>query len=252
MRESPELYPVILRTLVGSHAHGVADQDSDRDYREVFVIPTSHLLQVPRSARPKMAWQSESRHTDDEGGWEVENFLEMCMRGHPNALELLWAPMVEGGITPLGLELRELAPSLMSRQAVASSFLGYAKNASHKMLDKETIARNPKWAATYLRVMAIGLHLLRTGILPVNLADAEDGVLDMVKQARAGWLRAGDVIKITDPWEAEILAYRNYRPGHKMQGDELIRHRPTPLAEAPNLEVVNDWLFQLRKDNWNA
>lgn len=43
-----DLQPVILRTIVGSKAHGLARADSDTDYREVFVIPPSQMLALGR------------------------------------------------------------------------------------------------------------------------------------------------------------------------------------------------------------
>ena len=41
----------ILRVLVGSHAHGLADPDSDRDFRSVYVIPTIELFRLDSSIR---------------------------------------------------------------------------------------------------------------------------------------------------------------------------------------------------------
>lgn len=235
MRDSPELYPVILRVLVGSQAHGVADESSDFDYREVFVIPTTHLLQVPKAARPKMAWATEHRATDDEGGWEIEPFLEMCMRGHPNAIELLRGPVESA--TPDGEALRDLMPLLLSRRAVCESHLGYAKNARHKLLDKEQIARNPKWAATYLRVLWQGVHLVETGELVVSLIRTD--IHETVRAARGGYLPPYEVLALSDPWERALVEARTDAS-------------KSPLREQPDVNAVNAWLFDVRRRTWEA
>ena len=233
MRDSPELYPVILRVLVGSRAHGVANESSDFDYREVFVIPATHLLQVPRSARPKMAWADEHRATDDEGGWEIEPFLEMCLRGHPNAIELLRGPIET--CTPDGEALRALLPQLLSRRAVCESHLGYAKNARHKLLDKEQIARNPKWAATYLRVLWQGAELVATGELTVSLVGTE--VHEAVLRARAGTLSPYEVLALADPWERALVEARS----------DASR---SVLRDSPDIDAINKWLLELRQRVW--
>lgn len=36
----------ILKVLVGSHAHGLAGPDSDKDFRSVFAMPTVELFQL--------------------------------------------------------------------------------------------------------------------------------------------------------------------------------------------------------------
>lgn len=238
MPTSPELFPVILRTIVGSQAHGVADANSDYDYREVFVAPTIHLLSVPRANRPKTAWQSEHRMTDDEGGWEIEPFIEMCLRCHPNAIEVLAAPIdPDSVVTEEGKELRALLPEFLSARAAAGSMLGYAKNARGKMLDREQLARHPKWAATYLRVLWQGQHLQKTGELVVNLQGTP--VYEDVVAARGGWLPAHRVLEITDPWEDYLNEIR-------------IGKGTSVLPKEPNTQVVNDWLLRLRKDWWDV
>jgi len=37
---------IILKVLVGSRAHGLANKDSDYDYRAVYVLPTSKILSL--------------------------------------------------------------------------------------------------------------------------------------------------------------------------------------------------------------
>ena len=36
----------LLKTIVGSHAHGLSTAQSDKDFRSVYITPTSDLLKV--------------------------------------------------------------------------------------------------------------------------------------------------------------------------------------------------------------
>ena len=36
----------ILKVVVGSHAHGLAGPESDKDFRSVFILPTAELFRV--------------------------------------------------------------------------------------------------------------------------------------------------------------------------------------------------------------
>lgn len=231
----PEEQPVVLRVLVGSRAHGVADDDADYDYREVFYVPTKDLLSVPRARRPKKAWQAEHRATDDEGGWEVEQFLEMCLRGHPNALELLAAPVESE--TEDGRSLRALLPQMLAARTVAGSFLGYSKNTRGKMVDREQAVRQPKWAGTYLRVLWTGATLCATGTLHVEI-DSED-IRRTVVRARSGALSPGLALSLAEGWEEYLLKVR------RGLGE-------TVLPEEPDYAAVNDWLLAFRKAHWDA
>ncbi|KKK77684.1 hypothetical protein LCGC14_2851130, partial [marine sediment metagenome] len=63
----------ILKVLVGSHAHGLATPESDRDYRGVFVTPTSDLLRIG-VGKPK-------GHHWAEGGTEDDTALVITVTG---------------------------------------------------------------------------------------------------------------------------------------------------------------------------
>ena len=48
MREPhpPQADSYILKVLVGSQAHGLAGPESDKDFRSVFVMPTTDMFRV--------------------------------------------------------------------------------------------------------------------------------------------------------------------------------------------------------------
>jgi uncharacterized protein len=102
---------VILEAIIGSHAYGLATEESDVDRRGVFVAPTEAF------------WRLEKPPTSVEGpspeqlSWEVEHFCKLGLKSNPTVLETLVSPLVEI-ITPMGEELRALLPAFLSRYAV--------------------------------------------------------------------------------------------------------------------------------------
>ena len=95
----------ILKVVVGSHAHGLAGPDSDKDFRSVFVLPTAELFRVGFKYQGTRMMKEE----DDETAWEIGHFLQLALQGHPLVLETLVAPVVT--MDDWGTELRQLFPA---------------------------------------------------------------------------------------------------------------------------------------------
>jgi predicted nucleotidyltransferase len=221
---------VILRAIVGSQAHGLARPDSDTDYREVFVVPTHELLQVPFAARPKMAWQSQSRFTDDEGGHEVAHFLDLALRCQPTVLEVFVAPVAEAD--EAGEELRALLPHVVSRDLVAQSFLGYADNCRAKIFRQADAGRTPKWAITYLRALMMAQALLESGTFALDTTGHP--LYPFLVGVRDGAESVGRVIEVGLDYEAAVTRAA----------------RDSALPAHPGLEAINEWLWELRRKRW--
>lgn len=225
-------YPVLLRTLVGSHAHGLATERSDRDYREVFYVPTRELLTLPTSARPKSQWASPpQRMVDDEAGWEVGHFLEMALAGNPNVVELFWAPP-QGELIPDGEALRELAPAVLATEPIRRAFLGYAENARRKILT-DPPERTTKWTSTYLRVLYTAWTFFADGEVRYPLTEHYAwGVF--LRQAREGTLSPGDAV------------------GAGLEVEKLVKGMASVVRPEPDLVAVNEWLLGFRREHWDG
>lgn len=226
MKLAPEEFPVISIMLIGSQAHGLARPDSDFDYREVYYAPTVEHLKLPVRDRPKLAWSTDSKFTDDVAGWEVEQLLDMVMSGHPNAVELMFAPLVEQ--TSEGESLRELRPHLLASGKFLPSTLGYAKNCRNKLLDHTQRHRQTKWKTTFLRILFAGRDFLKTGAFPIVVDDQEWG--PVVRAAMRDELSVGDVVDITDGLIQEL---------------EQLTGIVVPAE--PDIEKVNEWLLAFRE-----
>lgn len=225
METPAEEREVLMRVIVGSKAHGLARPDSDTDYKEVFVIPTREILSLGRGPL-KYAWQSESRHVDDEGGDEVAKWLHLCLKGAPNAVEMIWAPL-DPEVERSGMEgdLQRIARLTLSRKPTQEGVIGYAMNSFRKIAE-----RPGKWKAGMLRVLYQGEILIRTG--ETSLIVPEDGWGEIVRTAAADHMTEGEALD-----EANSII-------------ERIKNGPSALPERPDFEAVNLWLMELRQNHW--
>ena len=201
---------MILEAIIGSHAYGLATEESDVDRRGVFVAPTEAF------------WRLEKPPTSIEGpeperlSWEVEHFCKLALKSNPTVLETLVSPLVEV-ITPLGEELRDLLPAFLSRYAVRA----YTR-ATEMQLSRAGRNLKPKQLMHVVRLRLLGLHLVRTGELDIT---ADRSLLKIRNEEM--------------PWD-DAVAW-----AHRL-GAELT-HAEGPLPEEPDRARVEDWLVSVRR-----
>lgn len=243
---SPPRTWLLLEVLVGSRAHHLASSDSDYDYRGVFVVPTVDLLGLGPAAKHTQWIEGQTDNTS----WEVGHFLFLATKCNPNILDvfragvtrlappeiarkqslLLWPHLLKAA----GKQLLLLWPHLVSRRQARDAFLGYARNQFKKMMDQEAVdtPRVWKFGTTYLRVLQQGIDLQETGTYS---------------------------LAITDPaWRAQLMAVREGRCTRGQIIDNALRlqerlfraETQSVLPEAPNLDAVNQFLLQVRRDFW--
>ncbi len=167
----------ILKVLVGSQAHGLATEDSDYDYRGVFITPTMDFFKVGGAKVKETEWLEG---VEDNTSYEIGHFLNLATRCNPSALEVFAAPVIE--TTPVGMELRLLFPSIWNSKGVLDAFMGY--NQQKKMLDDKYESRERKWkfAVAYLRTLVQGIHLFRDDELIVQMPAEWNSILRDVKK----------------------------------------------------------------------
>ncbi len=66
---------IILKVLVGSRAHGLHTEESDYDWRGVFVVPTEEIFKV--GAKIKDTNWIEGK--EDNTTWEIGHFMNMAV-----------------------------------------------------------------------------------------------------------------------------------------------------------------------------
>lgn len=252
----------ILQVLVGSRSHNLHTEDSDFDYRGVFVVPTVDLLSLGKNLKTT-SWV-EGRV--DDTAWELGHFLHLATKCNPNILDVFrgerqfpecpncLAPLrpdvvhVDGcavGLSPsahrevrtanIGSALVGLFPHVLSKRYVRDAFLGYSRNQLKKLMDQEAVdtPRVWKFGVTYIRALLNGVELLRTGTYSMAIADS--GMRLFLSEVRAGRVSRGRIIDAAVDLQDQL--YRAY-------GQSL-------LPEEPNLEAVNEFLLAARREYWD-
>lgn len=226
----------ILKVLVGSRAHGLAREDSDYDYRGVFVVPTTEILKLNDGQQPKYTTWAEANKAagekEDLTAWEIGHYLHLATHCNPTILEVLAAPPIEA--TYDGQQLQELFPHVWHPKRVRDAFVGYGLNQRKKFLeDKDT--RPAKYASAYLRVLYQAHTLLTTGTLPIHLPTSGPlgvSVAEKLTKWRAGDYTKGEVIDECLRWQQWIE-------------DAFVK-----CYHEPDLGIVNDFLLRVRRTNW--
>ncbi|MGW3605870.1 nucleotidyltransferase domain-containing protein [Micromonospora sp. NPDC005161] len=210
----------ILQVVVGSRAFGLSGAASDTDRRGVYALPASAFWGLR-----KPAWHHDGP-LPEQMRWEVERVCVLGLAANPTVLEVLHSPLVET-CTPVGEELRALAPAFLSRR-VADTYQRYATAQFGKA--ERGIARSgtPTWRHVMhlIRLLAAGGHLVRTGRLVLDVGADRDRLLAV---------KAGEV-----PWE-DIVAWRD-RLVARLTADLAT----SPLPDRPDEARVEQWLISVR------
>lgn len=218
----------ILKVLVGSRAHGLADETSDYDYRGVFVLPTSAILSLEIGQQKPTTTTWIEGGTEDVTAWEIGHYLRLAMNCNPSILEVLAAPVVEADET--GRELQALFPYMWSPRQVRDAFVGYGLNQRKKFLDDKD-KRSSKYAVAYLRTLYQATMLLGSGELPVAMQGTV--VYNTLKAWRSGEFTSGSVIDTCLRWQ------------------ECVEKAAAICAHKPEPEKLNEFLLRVRRKNWS-
>jgi uncharacterized protein len=212
---------VIYRCVIGSRAYGLDDDESDTDYRGIF-LPAAEvhwsLYGVPEQLE---------RADTQEHYWELQRFLVLALKANPNVLECLYTPLVEK-TTPLADELIAIRSVFLSR-LVYQTYNGYVMSQFKKM---QTDIRNQgevKWKHVMhlLRLLISGIEVLRHGTVLVRVDKHRDELL-AVKRGSVPWEQ-------TEEWRLAL---------HQKFDDALAATR---LPERPDYDRANAFLIKARR-----
>jgi predicted nucleotidyltransferase len=242
----------ILRTVVGSGVHGIAIAGTDdHDEMGVYIEPPGNVVGTDGPAQHYIfRTQPEGARSGpgdtDLVSYSLHKYLRLATKGNPTALLPLYAPDdAVITITPLGAELRALAPKVLSRAAV-HRFLGYLAAQRERLLGHsqgkvpnrpELVARygyDVKYASHALRLAYQGLEVARDARLTLPMADAE--------RERVLRVKRGDV-----PDMAEVLAEIG---GVQDRVEDLLATGRTPLPAEPDREAISDWSVSAHRRHW--
>jgi hypothetical protein len=212
---------LIYRCVTGSRAYGLEVDESDTDYRGIF-LPSAEahwsLFGIPTQIE---------RHETQVHYWELQRFLVLALKANPNVLECLYTPLVEKA-TPLASELLDMRAGFLS-QLVYQTFNGYVMSQFKKMQADLRNAGQVKWKHVMhlIRLLIAGVRILREGWVPVRVEEHREQLLA---------IRRGEV-----PWqETEQLRLTLHR-----EFDRALES--TNLPERPDYDRANAFLIRARR-----
>lgn len=229
---------IILKTLVGSQAHGLADENSDNDFRGVFVTPTNKILSLGYKYKANDWFEGK----EDQTLYEIGHFLHLATKCNPSILEVFKGVKINlkkalyieapGGIVvkSYGTDLQELFPYVWNPKDAFNAFVGYSNNQRKKLLDNKD-NHAPKFACAYLRTIYNLQQLLTTGDFTLDVTH-NPMLYKRLKQIRKGDFKMGDVID-----EVEEMV-------------ETCKIHRDKCTHKSDLEKVNAFLLKIRKEFW--
>lgn len=165
---------VILKTVVGSRLHQLHNENSDYDYRGIFVHDLADLL----SPFKKLKNTSWIEGDEDNTSYELRDFCKFATMGNNTILEILWSNL-EVMNTHWGKKLQNNRQRFLHSERIYQAHKGYAESQYRKMNLFTPDKRTPKFAVAYLRVLQQGIQLLQTGDFDPVVTQDRDFLLDV-------------------------------------------------------------------------
>jgi len=223
---------VVIDTIVGSRAWGVAEDGSDEDHRGVFVLPMAWTTGLVDPTLDLTSVDGSSSY------WEIGKAIRQALRADPNTLEMLFAEPVV--VDPLGAELVAIRASFLS-QEIYGAFGRYALSQLDRLEHNQRLAEH--------RITIIGWlrddPALELGAAAERLADAARIVAPTRADAVA---RARDYIKqlYRSMYDQGVIAANDWASLRAVAATELELPRDLRPKNAYNLirllDVAIRWL----------
>jgi hypothetical protein len=240
----------ILRGLVGSTAHGMdIPGTDDRDEMGVFIEPAEHVAGIcPQLDSFVSRTQPDGARSGpgdvDLTLYSLRKYLRLATAGNPSILVLLYTPTLITN-SPLGTELRQLAPSILSRNA-SHRFLGFLDAQRLRMVGggkQNRVPKRPelieahgydtKFAAHAIRLGMQGYTLTMTGRLELPMPSRQREELLAI---RRGEVSFADALALVDETRADL--------------QNVIDHEAGSLPRSPDYAVINKWCVATHRRFW--
>ena len=237
----------ILKVLVGSRAHGLHTEESDFDFRGVYVTPTTSILSLGHKYSGSHWIEGEKQ---DQTAWEIGHFLHLATKCNPTILEVFKAPVdgvgglgvrkpkpgsdlflkdLSGEGILLGAELQDLFPYVWNPKNAFDAFCGYGGNQEKKMRLNH-LDRWKKYAVAYLRTLWNLNDLLGTGDFSLEVTDK---------------LFKSDLLEIKNgEWTQGAVIDR------ASQLKKAAEQKLIECKQEPDKDKVNEFLLKIRKEFW--
>ena len=245
--QAPKLKPnnLICLQLAGSRAYGLEKEDSDYDWRGIYLADSpSSILGLERDNFKE--WKKEG---DDEFYWELRHFLKCVRAGNSGAIEMLYGkPLEEGEVWKL-ICLNRV--SLFSAEVFYKGLSGYAYNEWRLTIGERTgqlgskrfeavkqYGFSPKNAVQLLRLLWSGTEFFRSGQFPLNVREFSGPYKDIllsIKFEPSKWTR-DNIERLYLPAELSLKAAYEDSGAYRQSFNEALANELCFLAYKPLLD----------------
>jgi predicted nucleotidyltransferase len=164
---------VVTKVVVGSRLHGLENDNSDWDYRGIFL----------GSLRDRVSPFKTFKTTDwlegdeDNTAYELAEFCKYATRGNATILEILFSDQIIES-SALADEMRANWQRFMDTHEFVKASCGYAKNNKKKFEERDPVGvkgqfRRHKFAIAYCRVLWQCREFLKTGQFKCRIDEGE-------------------------------------------------------------------------------
>lgn len=176
---------IITEVLVGSRLHGLANEQSDYDYRGIHMHPLKDVLS-PFQTLKNTSWIEGDV---DNTSYELADFCKQATHGNATILEVFFSNEIKQ-TGPIADKMRANWQKFIDTDKVVMASRGYASNQLNKMQLFDDIGvkdqrRTSKFAIAYCRVLWQCTEFLRTGEFPCQIAEPE--LRNFLLMLKAGW-----------------------------------------------------------------
>jgi len=134
---------IVVRTTVGSHAWGLADERSDTDERGVFVLPLGWAVGLAPRSEDLVGLDGSASY------WEIEKTIRQALRADPNTLETLFVDSARAS-DAMGEWLLAERDAFVSRD-IYGSFARYAVSQLRRLEQAARLAEHRAIVLDWLR-----------------------------------------------------------------------------------------------------
>jgi hypothetical protein len=244
-------YPptTILVVEVGSTAHGTGlPGGEDHDETAIWIESPGDVFALRDYDKRAISQRTKPNGVPSEPGdtdrnlYTLRHFLSLAASGNPSILLVLWAPVIQR--TPIGTELRMLAPAFVGRHLIPR-YRGYMKAQVDRLLGlrggRHGVFREDTTGIGYDTKYA--MHAARLGFQGIELLSSRGLFLPIANPA-GEWLRSvrrGEVPR--DEWAARVAEL----------DAELVRLASNEtIPETADREMIVDWSARTHRCVWKS
>lgn len=214
---------VSILGTVGSRAYGLNTEDSDWDFKGVFIEYSDKLWGLNKVK--DLYEVKKERIGFDCVMYEIGKFFSLCMKSNPTVLEMLFLDMYIL-TNNVGNKIIDNRSKFLSTTNVINAYSGYAMSQlmylkrNHKFQNNRNIEKHIRHC---FRLFDQGISLLKTGKIEVKLSEPE-------KYFELGKLSEDEVTKIFEEKDKEIHSITSV------------------LQDEPDFEYLNEMLIDIRRE----